>query len=69
MSIELKMCAKRVDELMEQNAELLAALKAAVKSGMVPTSSAKEGGANRHAEQCRVADQIREAIKKAEGKV
>ncbi len=27
MSIELKMCAKRVDELMEQNAELLAALK------------------------------------------
>ena len=47
--------------------ELLAALLAAVECGMVPTSSATEGGAMRYVKQARVADQIRAAIEKAKG--
>lgn len=47
--------------------ELLAALLAAVECGMVPTSSATEGGAMKYVKQAHVADQIRAAIKKAEG--
>ena len=38
-------------------------LQAAVDCGMVPVSSAKEGGAVRHSEQVRVADRIRAALK------
>ena len=47
--------------------ELLDALQAAVGCGMVPASSASEGGAVRHAAQVHVADQIRAAIAKAIG--
>ena len=47
--------------------ELLEALMAAVDCGMVPTSSAKEGGASRHSRQVEVADMIRAAIAKATG--
>lgn len=47
--------------------ELLEALKAAIDCGMVPVSSASEGGAAAHSIQVRVADQIRKAIAKAEG--
>lgn len=49
--------------------ELLAAVNAAIKCGMVPKSSAKEGGAMRFSEQVRVADMIRDAIAKAEGEL
>lgn len=45
--------------------ELLAALEAAVECGMVPSSTAKGGGATRHARQVIVADMIRESIAKA----
>lgn len=51
----------------QQRDELLAALKQAVDCEMVPTSSARDGGANRHVKQLRVADMIRDAIKNAEG--
>ena len=47
--------------------DLLAALEAAIEHGMVPKSSASEGGAMRHASQVKCADQIRAAIKKARG--
>lgn len=47
--------------------ELLEALEAAVECGMVPTSSANEGGAHAHVRQLHVADQIRAAIAKARG--
>lgn len=47
--------------------DLLEALKAAVDCGMVPTTSASEGGASKHSRQVRVADMIRAAISKAEG--
>lgn len=47
--------------------ELLAALEAAVACGMVPVSTAKDGGASAHSIQVRVADQIRAAIAKATG--
>jgi len=47
--------------------DLLEALKAAVECGMVPISSASEGGAAKHSIHVVVADQIRNAIAKAEG--
>ena len=48
--------------------DLLAALEAAVACGMVPISSAAEGGAVRHSKQVQVADMIRAAIAKAKPK-
>ena len=47
--------------------DLLEALEAAVKVGIIPKSSAKDGGATRHSEQVRVADMCRDAIAKATG--
>lgn len=47
--------------------ELLEALQEAIACGMVPTSSAKEGGASAHSRQVRCADMIRAAIAKATG--
>jgi len=47
--------------------ELLAALEAAVECGMVPSSSATEGGAMAYVKHAHVADQIRSAIAKAKG--
>ena len=38
------------------------ALQAAIDCGMVPASSASDGGGNCHSKQVRVADQIREAL-------
>ena len=52
-------------ELEEQraiNEELREALWAAVDCGMVPSSSAKDGGAVRYSKQVKVADQIRAAL-------
>lgn len=46
---------------------LLEALQAAIECGMIPSSSAKEGGAVRFSRQVHVADQIRAAIAKATG--
>lgn len=47
--------------------ELLEALQQAIACGMVPSSSAKEGGAAAFARQVVVADMIRSAIAKAIG--
>lgn len=47
--------------------ELLEALQAAVDCGMVPTTSATEGGAAKFSRQVVVADMIRAAIAKATG--
>lgn len=47
--------------------EMLEALEFAVAIGMVPVTSASEGGAAKFSEQVRVADMIRAAIKKARG--
>jgi hypothetical protein len=47
--------------------ELLEALQEAVACGMVPTSTANDGGPNRHSRQVRCADLIRAAIAKATG--
>lgn len=59
----------------KDNANLIAAapniyeaLKAAIECGMVPITSAAEGGAARYVKQVQVADQIRDAIAKAEGR-
>ena len=42
--------------------DLTGVLQAAVDCGMVPVTSAKEGGAARFSEQVRVADSIRAAL-------
>lgn len=47
--------------------ELLEALESAIECGMVPSSTAKDGGATRHARQVVVADMIRDAVAKAKG--
>jgi len=49
--------------------ELLEALEAAVECGIVPISTAADGGANRYSRQILVADMIRAAIAKARGEV
>jgi hypothetical protein len=46
---------------------LLAALQAAVSCGMVPQTSARDGGAAAHVRQLHVADEIRDAINEATG--
>ena len=56
-----------IDDITKQRDELLAALVAAIECGIVPSSSAKEGGAAKYARQVIVADQIRDAIAKAKG--
>jgi hypothetical protein len=56
-----------IETLSAQRDELLAALEAAVDCGIVPTSSASEGGPMRKVRQVVVADQIRAAIAKAKG--
>lgn len=61
------------DEL-EATAQLFAAapslyeaLKAALDCGLIPKSSAVDGGANKYSEQVRVADMCRSALAKARG--
>ncbi|WP_312708629.1 hypothetical protein [Stenotrophomonas sp.] len=63
-----------IDEVTPANArliaaapELLEALIEATACGMVPISSAKDGGASTHSRQVRCADMIRAAIAKATG--
>lgn len=64
---ELESIQEANANLIAASPEMLEALKEAVACGMVPASSAKEGGAARHARQTVVADMIRAAIAKAEG--
>ena len=47
--------------------ELLEALVEAIECGMVPISSASDGGASTHSRQVRCADMIRAALAKATG--
>jgi hypothetical protein len=47
--------------------DMLAALQRAVACGMVPATSANDGGAAKYSEMVRVADAIRAAIAKATG--
>ena len=54
---------KSRDEARAKVEELTAVLQAAVDCGMVPITSALEGGAARFSEQVRVADLIRAALK------
>ena len=53
---------KRIEQLLAVIAKKDEALQAAVDCGMVPISSAKEGGAARHSQQVIIADKIREAL-------
>jgi hypothetical protein len=53
--------------LMQAAPELLEALEAAIECGMVPNTSAAEGGASRFSRQVVVADMIRAAIARARG--
>ena len=55
------------DRLISAAPDMLDALELAVAIGMVPVTSASEGGAAKFSEQVRVADMIRAAIKKARG--
>ena len=52
----------RAAVLFAENQRLREALWAAVNCGMVPSSSAKDGGAVRYSKQVKVADQIRAAL-------
>ena len=54
-------------QLVEMVKELEGVLHAAVDSGMVPTSSASDGGASKYSAQVHVADRIRAALAKCEG--
>ncbi len=47
--------------------EMLAALEAAIACGMVPITSASEGGASKYSEIVRVADRIRTVVARAKG--
>lgn len=55
------------DDMRQQRDQLLAALEAAVACGIVPITSASEGGASKYAQQVIVADQIRAAIAMVKG--
>lgn len=52
-------------QLVERVKELEEALQAAVDCGMVPKSSAADGGASKYSAQVLVADRIRAALSKA----
>jgi len=60
--------SKRIRELEAEVARLREALLAAVDCGMVPSSSAKDGGAVRYSKQVKVADQIRAALEAGDDK-
>lgn len=56
------------EKLMVTITELVDVLKSAVDCGMVPTSSASDGGAAKYSRQVQVADMIRAAINKYDHK-
>jgi hypothetical protein len=53
---------KMLEEAWAERDKLREVLQAAVDCGMVPTSSAANGGAPKHSKQVRVADQIRAVL-------
>jgi hypothetical protein len=55
----------RPRQLVERVKELKGVLQEAVDCGMVPTSSAKDGGASKYSRQVHVADRIRAALSKS----
>jgi hypothetical protein len=55
--------------MQDDNQRLREAIQAAIDCGMVPNSSAKEGGASRFARQVVVADMLRAALTTANGEV
>lgn len=56
-----------VKGLAARHAAMRQAIKAAIECGMVPSSTAKNGGAAAHSRQAQVADMLRDAVKQAEG--
>lgn len=54
-------------QLVEMVKELTGVLQSAVDCGMVPKSSALDGGASKYSTQVHVADRIRAALAKCEG--
>ena len=56
------MLAEANAALTADNARLRAAMQAAIDIGIIPKSSALDGGANRHSAEIRVADQFRTAL-------
>ena len=60
-------CQEANARLIAAAPELLEALQEAIDCGMVPVSTAKEGGACAHSRQVLCADMIRAAISKATG--
>lgn len=59
--------AEESNRLLALNAEMLEVLEETVACGIIPSSSAKDGGAARFSEQVRVADKVRAVISKAKG--
>ena len=49
--------------------DLYEAIQAAIDCGIVPVSSAEDGGASKYSKQVQVADQMRAALAKARGEV
>ena len=62
---EQKRRADAYEQLVERVKELEEALRDAVDCGMVPKSSAADGGASKYSAQVLVADRIRAALSKA----
>lgn len=56
-----------VRALLAERDALREALEAAMECGMVPSSSVKDGGANRYVRQAQVADMIRAALAQGQG--
>ena len=54
--------AERIAELEAENKQMRIAIRAAFNCGMVPKSSAKEGGAAKYSRQAEVADMLRSAL-------
>lgn len=59
---ETGLTAEQIRATLMAAPQMLAAIKEAMACGMVPTSSAKEGGASRFASQVVAADMLREAV-------
>lgn len=57
---------ERIKELEAQLERYREAVQAAIDCGMVPSSSAKDGGAAKYGEQVRVADMLRAALEPLE---
>jgi hypothetical protein len=58
----LEQLAARDAQWLEMVGPLAEAVEAAFACGMIPTTSAKEGGAARHSQQVRVADNLRATL-------